>query len=308
MSEVLEKVGLVTLDYTNYGGKDLYLDGSEEELLQIVTDYPKEKYNEVIVEKSSWPILYHLSDIRGNIVEWLPITKEDSVLEIGAGCGAITGTLAKKAGKVDCIDLSKSRSLVNATRNKDCDNIKIKVGNFQDVEKCLTEKYDYITLIGVFEYGSSYIKAKQPYHEFLSIIKKHLKPDGKIVIAIENKYGLKYWAGCKEDHTATFFSGIEGYVGVDNVRTFSKKELKEIADTVGLKKQTFYYPYPDYKLPLSIYSDEYLPKPGELNNNFRNFDNERMVLFDETRVFDNLIKDGMFDQYSNSYLVILEEQ
>ena len=308
MSEVLEKVGLVTLDYTNYSGKDLYLDGSEEELLQIVTDYPKEKYNEVIVEKSSWPILYHLSDIRGNIVEWLPITKEDSVLEIGAGCGAITGTLAKMAGKVDCIDLSKSRSLVNATRNKECDNINIKVGNFQDVEKCLTEKYDYITLIGVFEYGSSYIKADQPYHEFLSIIKKHLKPDGKIVIAIENKYGLKYWAGCMEDHTATYFSGIEGYVGVENVRTFSKKELKEIADEVGLKKQTFYYPYPDYKLPLSIYSDEYLPKPGELNNNFRNFDNERMVLFDESREFDNIIKDGLFDQYSNSYLVILEEQ
>lgn len=308
MSEVLEKVGLVTLDYTNYSGKDLYLDGSEEELLSIVTDYPKEKYNEVIVEKSSWPILYHLSDIRGNIVEWLPITKEDKVLEIGAGCGAITGTLAKMAGKVDCIDLSKSRSLVNATRNKECDNIQIKVGNFQDIEKCLTEKYDYITLIGVFEYGSSYIQAKQPYHEFLSIIKKHLKPDGKIVIAIENKYGLKYWAGCKEDHTAAFFSGLEGYVEVENVRTFSKKELKEIADEVGLKKQTFYYPYPDYKLPLSIYSDEYLPKPGELNNNFRNFDNERMVLFDESRVFDNIIKDGMFDQYSNSYLLILEEQ
>ena len=128
------------------------------------------------------------------------------------------------------------------------------------------------------------------------------------MIAIENKYGLKYWAGCKEDHTAAFFSGLEGYVGVENVRTFSKKELKEIADEVGLKKQTFYYPYPDYKLPLSIYSDEYLPKPGELNNNFRNFDNERMVLFDESRVFDNIIKDGMFDQYSNSYLVILEEQ
>lgn len=307
MTETLEKVGLVTLDYTDYSGKDLYLDGSEEELLDIVTRYPREAYNQVIEQKNTWPVLYHLSGIRGNIIEWMPITKEDRVLEIGAGCGAITGTLAAKAGSVDCIELSRSRSLVNATRNKDFDNIHIRVGNFQDVEKRLTEKYDYITLIGVFEYASSYINAKDPYHEFLMIIKKHLKQGGKIVIAIENKYGLKYWAGCKEDHTANYFSGIEGYVGVDFVRTFCKKELQDIADQAGLSKKKFYYPYPDYKLPLSIYSDEYLPKPGDLNNNFRNFDNERMVLFDESRVFYNIIKDGMFDQFSNSYLLVLEE-
>lgn len=307
MSETLEKIGQVTLDYSNYGGKDLYLDGSEEELLEIVSKYPKEEYNQIIEQKNKWPILYHLSDIRGNIVEWMPITKEDSVLEIGAGCGAITGTLAKKAKKVDCIELSKSRSLVNATRNKELDNITIKVGNFQNVEQYLTEKYDYITLIGVFEYASSYIKADDPYHEFLMIIKKHLKPHGKIVIAIENKYGLKYWAGCKEDHTGVYFSGIEGYVGVDTVRTFSKKELTDIAERAGFSKKTYYYPYPDYKLPVSIYSDEYLPKPGELNNNFRNFDHDRMVLFDESRVFHNLILDGMFEQYSNSYLLVLED-
>ena len=140
MTETLEKVGLVTLDYTDYSGKDLYLDGSEEELLDIVTRYPREAYNQVIEQKNTWPVLYHLSGIRGNIIEWMPITKEDRVLEIGAGCGAITGTLAAKAGSVDCIELSRSRSLVNATRNKDFDNIHIRVGNFQDVEKRLTEK------------------------------------------------------------------------------------------------------------------------------------------------------------------------
>ena len=32
-----------------------------------------------------------------------------------------------------------------------------------------------------------------------------------------------------------------------------------------------------------------------------------MVLFDESRVFYNIIKDGMFDQFSNSYLLVLEE-
>ena len=300
-----EQIGGVHLNYEYYPGKELYLDGAEDELLTIVQNTPKENYNQVIAARKSWPIMYHLSHIRTNIVEWLPITKDDSVLEIGSGCGAITGVLAAKAKNVDCIELSKKRSLVNATRNQNFDNIEIMLGNFQDIEKNITKKYDYITLIGVLEYAASYIHSEKPYVEFLEIIAKHLTPNGKIIVAIENKYGLKYWAGCKEDHLSTYFSGLEGYVNVDSVQTFSKKELIALAEESGLSSQTFYYPYPDYKFPLSIYSDDYLPKRGELNNNFRNFDNERMVLFDETRVFDTIIADGEFDFFSNSYLVVL---
>lgn len=299
----MEYIGNVALDYEYYCGKDLYLDGSEDELLEIVSNYGADEYNRIISEKNSWSILYHLSQIRGNIVEWLPITKEDSVLEIGAGCGAITGVLASKAKKVDCIELSKKRSLVNATRNSEYDNINIIVGNFQDIEKNITEKYDYITLIGVMEYAASYINSKQPYEEFLNIIKKHLAPNGKIIIAIENKYGLKYWAGCREDHVGTFYSGIEGYIDVAGVKTFSKAELNAMFEKCGLNDVEYYYPYPDYKFPLTVYSDDYLPKPGTLDNNLRNFDADRMMVFDESRVYDSLIKDGLYDIFANSFLI-----
>ncbi len=81
------------------------------------------------LREKSWPVMYHFSHIRGNIVSWLPITKEDKVLEIGAGCGAITGALAKKAGSVTCVELSRQRSLVNAYRNEDCDNVTIPSGS-----------------------------------------------------------------------------------------------------------------------------------------------------------------------------------
>lgn len=59
------------------------------------------------------------------------------------------------------------------------------------------------------------------------MIKKHLAPGGRIVIAIENKYGLKYFAGCKEDHLGTYFSGIENYEAGGGVRTFSRKGLEK---------------------------------------------------------------------------------
>ena len=300
----IEKIGNVVLNFSFYKGNDLYSDGEnvENELLEIVKNYSQEKFNEIIYDRRKWPLLYHLSEIRTNVLEWIPIEKSETVLEIGSGCGAITSILYEKAKKVTCVELSKKRSTINAYRNIDKDNIEILIGNFQDIE--ITEKYDYITLIGVFEYAASYINSKNPYEEFLNIIKKYLKPNGKIIMAIENKLGLKYWSGCKEDHTGRYFEGLEGYQNTDIVKTFSKKELEKLLKKTGFKDNEFYYPYPDYKLPNIIYSDEYLPKLGELNNNFRNFDEDRMILFNETEVFNSIIEAELFPEMSNSFIVV----
>lgn len=302
-------IGRVVIDDALYPGKDLYCDGDvEDELLEIVSTYPETEYNRIIVERRSWPIMYHLSHIRENIVSWLPMEGTEHVLEIGSGCGAVTGALARKAKKVTCIELSQKRSLINANRHKDMDNIEILLGNFEDVEKTLTEKYDIITLIGVLEYGGSYINASEPYKTFLQVIGKHLAPNGKIVVAIENKMGLKYWAGAKEDHVGQYYKGIEGYENITGVKTFSKPEMDKLIEDAGFTAVQYYYPYPDYKFPHVIYSDDYLPGPGDLTNNIRNFDNERIYSFDESKVFSSIIKDGMFPYYSNSFELILQKE
>lgn len=305
MVENIQTIGKVKLNYNYYNGTDEYSDGDiEDEILDIVKENPVEYYNSIIAEKKSWPMLYHLSDIRTNILDIIEFTGDESVLEIGAGCGAITGALADKSKKVTCIDLSKKRSLINAYRNRDRDNIEILVGNFETIESELVEQYDCITLIGVFEYAQYYISGDNPYEEFLNMICRHLKEDGRLIIAIENKFGMKYWAGCKEDHLQEYFVGIEGYVGSGRAKTFSNIELKRMLQKVNLKNYKFYYPYPDYKLPLSIFSDEYLPGKGELKQNLRNFDDDRILAFDETAAFDNIIESGMFPFFSNSFLIL----
>lgn len=303
------KIGNMKMNDEYYPGEDFYCDGVvEDEILEIVQNNRVEDFNRIITETKQWPIFYHLSHVRGNIVEWLPITKEDTVLEIGAGCGSMTGVLAKKAKSVTCIELSKKRSTINATRNSECDNVEIMLGNFEEVEKHLEEKYDYITLIGVLEYGESYIQAENPHVAFLQKIGKHLKKNGKIVVAIENKLGMKYWAGCQEDHFGGYFLGIENYANKKGIRTFAKKELEEIVNEAGFTECEFYYPYPDYKFPISIYSDEYLPKKGDLQANMRNFDKERYVFFDEEKAFDTIIEEGLFPEFSNSFLLVLGKE
>ncbi len=301
-----EQIGKIILDLSKYPGQDFYCDGKvEDELLEIVKNHSNEDFARIIEERKSWTIMYHLSHLRENIVDWIPMDKGMKVLEVGSGCGAITGALARKAGSVTCVDLSKKRSSINAYRHKDCDNVKIHVGNFKDIEPDLDTDYDVICLIGVFEYGQGYIGGETPYEDFLRILQKHLKAEGRIVIAIENKYGLKYFAGCREDHVGTYFEGIENYAQGGGVRTFSRNGLERIFETCGVEEYHFYYPYPDYKFMTTVYSDEYQPVKGELSNNIRNFDRERMLLFDEKAAFDGLTEDHLFSVFSNSYLVVL---
>ena len=91
-----EKIGNITLDYEFYSGEDLYSDGEvEDEILEIVKKYGREEFPRIIEEKGSWPILYHLSPLRENIVDWLPINKEMKVLEVRCNYGR-TG---EKGGK-----------------------------------------------------------------------------------------------------------------------------------------------------------------------------------------------------------------
>lgn len=305
--EMEEKIENVKLDYTFYSGKDLYADSAiENNLLDIVKNHNEEEYNQIIYEQKNGKILYHLSTQRQNLLEWLPIKNTDEVLEIGSECGALSGILAKKAKRVDCIEASKIRSTINAYRNRNYNNINIIVGEFNDIEPNIEKKYDYITLVGVLEYAQLYINSDSPFEDFLTIVMKHLKDNGKLIIAVENKLGMKYWAGCREDNTHTYFSGIENYQNEEKVRTFSKKELEELLQRAGIRQYEFYYPYPDYKMPLAIYSEERLPHKGELNNNICNFDQDRLVLFDEARAFDTIIEEEMFPVFSNSFLVLVE--
>jgi len=299
-----KKIGSVVLDYCFYEGKDRYSDGDIEDV--ILEAFKNGTSEQLLRCSNQWAVLYHLSDIRENILEWYPFDAKASLLEIGSGCGALTGLFSRKVKKVTCIELSEKRSLINAERNKSQDNIEIKIGNFEDIE--LDEKYDYITLIGVWEYAGLYVGGEEPYTSMLEKIKEYLKSNGKIIVAIENKMGMKYFNGALEDHTAKMYSGINDYIGEKKVRTFSKPELEKILSKVGIDDVTFYYPAVDYKLPDVIYSDNMLPQAGDIRYYKKDYADCRIYNFYDAAAFDQICVDAKFDYFSNSFLFICGEK
>ena len=296
---MIEEIGNVQLILDDYSGFDHYSDGDiENDLLNIVR-FEKD-YDAAIERDGRWPVFYHLSKRRETIIQPMDIKKSDAVLEIGAGCGAVTGALADKAGNVDCVELSKRRSLINAYRNKGCSNLRIIVGNFEDIN--FKQRYDVITIVGVLEYAGGFINSKDPYLEFVRRTKKLITPGGRLYIAIENRFGLKYFSGCEEDHTSLEFEGIEGYGRTEKVKTFSKAEITGILVNSGFDEINFFYPFPDYKFPNRVFSDHYLPKPNELNEPGANYGRPRHVYFNEAKAFASMTSED-FKQFSNSFLV-----
>lgn len=296
-----EKIGGVTLNYQYYSGEDLYSDGDaiENRILEIVKN--DNGYEYAHSDYDNWAVLYHLSRQRENIVAPMKISKDDEVLEIGAGMGAVSGALARMCKKLDCIELSKRRSMVNANRHKDLDNIEIFVGNFQDIE--ITKKYDVITLIGVLEYAFHYIDSEHPYEDFIRKVSNSLKPNGRLYIAIENKLGMKYMAGFHEDHLGKPYVGIEGYSKSDKVKTFSRSQLNKLILENGFAKTEFYYPFPDYKLPTVIYDEETILKQQIDFSAHSNYDMPVYVGFDQTKAFKSLHGAEEVKMLANSFLV-----
>ena len=227
----MEEMRNMKINYDFYSGKDEYSDGEiEKDIIEYTEKYEEKDFDKIFEKDSRWPVFYHLTSLRKNILNWYPFRENAEVLEIGAGMGAITGILCEKAQNVTSVELSKQRATAIAKRCKNKENLEIIVGNFNDIK--FEKKFDYITLIGVLEYAPLYTNSDNSFHDFLTYIKSLLKEDGKLLIAIENQYGIKYFSGANEDHTGKRFDGILGYERILNedriivvVNIMEKEEL-----------------------------------------------------------------------------------
>ena len=293
-----------TFNLTWYENEDLYTDGNvEDRIIELIAKNEPEDYVDAIYNNFNWPTYYHLSHIRRNILNWYPFDKESTVLEIGCGLGAITGLLCDSCKSVTAVELSKKRATSALLRCREKENLEIIVGNLNDIK--FTQKFDYITLIGVLEYQGSYTDTENPYLDFLKKINGLLKPNGKLLIAIENQYGLKYWCGAQEDHVSVSFAGINQYTLTQKkCRTFSKQALDALIKDSGFKNTYFYYPMPDYKLPSVVYSEECLPTHSSIQSVSPYYvPNDSTLVANEKALYNDIIANNVFEFFANSFLV-----
>ena len=105
-----------------------YNDGGEEKLREIFSTSEFEEDTTWRKYVNNWSIYYHLSPNRKNLLRWIDFDKESiSILELGAGCGAITSYLTslKNKPKVVAVEGSSVRADLIRLRCNKADNFHI---------------------------------------------------------------------------------------------------------------------------------------------------------------------------------------
>ena len=253
-----------------------------------------------------WPTEYYLSVKRAQLLSGFVYDRSLKVLEVGCGCGTITRFLGENFDNVVAVEGALARARLARLRNHDLSSVSVICGPFQEMN--FSTKFDIIFCVGVFEYSAGFMEGPDPYDAALKYFSDMLTPDGKVVIAIENQFGLKYFNGASEDHIGVPFEGVEGYFRRPrNVRTFGKREL---GDMLGryFPNVAFYYPFPDYKFPDAVLSSKFLAsgRPGEMIAQLgnRHYGQESPPKWDETAITLELARNRLLEDTSSSFLVV----
>jgi 2-polyprenyl-3-methyl-5-hydroxy-6-metoxy-1,4-benzoquinol methylase len=284
-----------------------YRDGGEEAVLRILHEAKdlRSTTDELIRTADGWAQTYHLHPARANILRGLQLPTDARVLEIGAGCGAITRYLGEQCALVDALEPMPLRAAAARARTRDLDSVDVFVGELSDVPA--EAAYDVVVVIGVLEYVGNGTANQAPYLDFLKGISERLVDTGTLVLAIENQLGVKYLAGAPEDHTNRMFDGLEDYPAASPARTFSRRRLAALMTEAGLAPE-FLVAFPDYKITRAVF-DRFPEATRSLLHRVPQFPSPDWMapnprLADERSTWRTLVDAGLEIDTGNSFLVV----
>ena len=275
---------------------------------EYINKYSEEIYEKDLPEIISAEEMYYLTTVSQNLLNWYPFSKEDSVLEIGGDLGQLTGLFSKKCKDVTTIEPQWECAEAIRKRYKDRENIDLIAGKLEDIS--LDKKYDIITLIGNINRIEEIIGKQLDLENTIRYLEKYLNENGKMLIAVDNKFGLRYWAGNPENILNKKFISLIGYHSEPiSYETFTKKSLEEILQKMGYNFN-FYYPLPDYKMPNVIFTDEGLPKYNSIDKYNPYTAKNSDLIINEIDVFREILTTNpeMFTFFTNSFLIEISKE
>lgn len=246
------------------------------EILALLDKYGADT-KRALKENKKLEYLYALAPLRENLLEWYNFRGDTRLLQVGADFGALTGLYLRGTGNVTVLDESEENLEVVQVRyqgtaglNFVCDKLTSFAAGTENAGS-----YHYVTIIGA-------LSGEEETKKQIDAARQLLVPGGALIFAACNQFGLKYFAGTQRDAVS-----------------ITKKKAKEL-----LPGGKFYYPMPDYRFPSSIYSEQYLPKKGDLTGMPALYDFPKYLLMDVGAAFDAVCEDGQFENFANSFLVI----
>jgi 2-polyprenyl-3-methyl-5-hydroxy-6-metoxy-1,4-benzoquinol methylase len=273
-------------------------------------------------ERSPWLARIVTDPSRDLFFRLHPPVPGSHVLDIGAGWGQLTLPLAV-ANVVTALEPTPERlAFIRAAAVQEgvADRMHFIQADFLELE--FTARFDVVVCVGVLEWVPTYRQGdpRGVQVEFLKQVRKALSPDGILVLGIENRLGLKYLLGARDDHL-----GVPGVAVLDfpeadrrwramkgvplRILTHSRAELELLFAEAGLGGAAFHAALPDYKLPQTILAagaefDRYLGDGGFVPEH-DGIDGSLLAFQDELRShYRTLAGLGIATDFAPSYFVV----
>lgn len=221
--------------------------------------------NRVAKEISEEDFFCSFSNGRENLLRWYPFKESDNVLEIGAEMGGLTAYLASVCASVVALESSKEKATTLSFRCSYFKNVQIVQSSFDEYYNPGI-KFDYVLLVGALDHTGFNCNKQDFLFKTFNKAKSMLNLNGKLILAVENKYGIKYWRDVADDNASINFDSIDNYlkccqkndsyVESQRVMSFTKYDLEEMIHRAGFPKSKFFYLLHDYKHPMLALTDE----------------------------------------------------
>lgn len=215
-----------------------------------------------------------LAEIPTGLLRWYPFRKNARILYIGNPGDSMAQMLAERTqpSYFSCANDSKG----------------------------IAGKFDYIVCIEALE------RSEKPAEE-LRHFRDYLASDGKLILGMNNRLGLRYFCGDRDIYTGRNFDGIENYKHIDggrpSGRMYSRAEIAKMLHESGWEHFRFYSVLSDLQNPAFIYVEDFLPNEDLANRLFPTYYSPDTVFIREEELQGDLVENGLFHTMANAYLV-----
>lgn len=165
------------------------------------------------------------------------------------------------------------------------------------------DRYDYIVGVDVLE------ESREP-GKLLNSCRALLKPNGHLLLGIENRYALKYLCGDRDPYTNHSFDGIENYRRLSDAdcdripgKCYAMADIQDMLKKAGFDQYKFYSVMPSLQEVQLVYAEDYEPQEQLAMRYFPLYNYPDSVFLEEQYLYTDLIRNGMFHKMANAYFM-----
>lgn len=224
-----------------------------------------------------------INGIKCGLLQWYDFEQDAKVLYIGDSKDALAKMLIDKSFAVVCAPVEQSCNTEWTQEYK---------GGF-----------DYLIAVEALECTENPEQVLQNWRSLLN-------EEGRLLLGMNNRFGIRYFCGDRDPYTGRNFDGIEGYrraydkkEDVFRGRCYSRNEMEKMLRAAGWNSFRFFSVLPDLQNPGLIYAEDYLPNEDLANRLFPTYNYPDTVFLEEAPLYESLDNDGLFHKLANAWLI-----